>query len=84
MGEYHEKPYKDEDGNWVVPINDRDNKFIFGRIDQFMSHARGAQQNQLNTALKARDKNLQRGGNRGTIVSRRKRVAGGRGCSHPG
>ena len=70
MPEYHDKPYFDDDGNWVVPINEKDNEHIFRKIDKFMSHARGTAQNQLNTALKARDANLQKGGNRGTTIKR--------------
>ena len=66
----HEKPYWDEDGNWVVPINTLDNKHIFGKVNRFMKHAASTARRHVDIALTARNQNQAKGGNRGTSTDR--------------
>jgi hypothetical protein len=61
-----EKPYRDEYGNLVVPINSLDTSHIDGKVDMFKQHGKRAQQQQLDIARSAAKANLERGGNRGT------------------
>ena len=67
---YREKPYRDEAGNWVVPINQRDTDYIDQRVAQFKGHGKRAQQAQLDIARSALNANLRKGGNRGNTNQR--------------
>jgi len=67
---YHEKPYWDDDGNWVIPINRKDSDHILGKVDMFRRHAHTAVGNQLDIARKARNLNAHHGGNRGNSTKR--------------
>lgn len=67
---YHDKPYWDEEGNWVVPINRKDSEHILGKVGMFVRHAHSAVANQIGIARKAKNLNADHGGNRGTIIKR--------------
>lgn len=60
------KPYRDEAGNLVVPVNQGDARYINDKVNMFKKHGKRAQQEHLDIARNALKANMQKGGSRGS------------------